>query len=745
MHVAQSESILIDRVPSEAQVVLSSNKLLGSEQDPTHVLSERRLLKSTRTRLPPPTGRSPYKTNIGSSPRRQSSAAPPNRYAEKTPEPALLKSAVKRKLDFHPDKPRPSIEFSPGKELMKGPLYASRDRTQPRTDELEFQPSPSIGSKRRRDPEPVEIPEEEEEPYLNGFDDHEEMAMYDKDDDEMIDGDFTVQIDPESPVSSPIKKPNKKGRKSNGDQSVIDPVLLGRNQPASNFNVSLGAERDSHKEATESRAVNGKKKRLPNGTRQTKRKNANDSSILIEDESVILAPAVNDSSLIASKRGRGKPKGSKVEVHQDVGNDDSEPQPPSKKAKTAASAPKERDVNVMMPPPLRPTKTPSVEPANRRSATLSPSKRAGAARSLTILREGTPAADPGARRTRSGRQVIKPLEYWLGERGEHDPDGTLVGIVRAESVDIAPRRQARRPKPAAATRGRKTRDESTLGVIREGVEGYGEYDGVELEEWEEEGGVIRGFVRTWDAALNAADQSDMREQDLAFSSTSIETRDVVGSDFKYAKFLSLPFFGCGMVDIPPGGFKRAKNSRKMQMVFFLHRGKVLVRVGEAEFCISKGGVWHVPRGEFEFFCIPFLLPPRSLHGSTISCQIQCPRRLKIMMPLSTAEKLLARCTTGWRTLRQELGTLEQSVRELTRYPTYTWWTSTLANKVEGDLVLPDVSICSNWPIAKRARTASSLHHLFHLEGYLRLPASSHSRQRLCNRKLGGAVQPAGEV
>lgn len=74
--------------------------------------------------------------------------------------------------------------------------------------------------------------------------------------------------------------------------------------------------------------------------------------------------------------------------------------------------------------------------------------------------------------------------------------------------------------------------------------------------------------------------------------------------------MTLPFFGSGIVELPPDGFKRAKNSRKMQMVFFVHQGKVLVTVGPPalenggagndaetnEFAISKGGVWVVPRG-----------------------------------------------------------------------------------------------------------------------------------------------------
>ena len=71
--------------------------------------------------------------------------------------------------------------------------------------------------------------------------------------------------------------------------------------------------------------------------------------------------------------------------------------------------------------------------------------------------------------------------------------------------------------------------------------------------------------------------------------------------------MTLPFFGSGVVELPPEGFKRAKNSRKMQMCFFVHEGKVMVELGAAgaangegmnEFAVSKGGAWVVPRGEF---------------------------------------------------------------------------------------------------------------------------------------------------
>jgi hypothetical protein len=111
------------------------------------------------------------------------------------------------------------------------------------------------------------------------------------------------------------------------------------------------------------------------------------------------------------------------------------------------------------------------------------------------------------------------------------------------------------------------------------------------------------------------------------------TRDVAGSAFQYAKIMTLPFFGSGIVELPPEGFKRAKNSRKMQMVFFVHQGKVLVTVGPPalenggagndaetnEFAISKGGVWVVPRGmspNCSFpFCISSQQPVRARTGS----------------------------------------------------------------------------------------------------------------------------------
>jgi centromere protein C len=51
-----------------------------------------------------------------------------------------------------------------------------------------------------------------------------------------------------------------------------------------------------------------------------------------------------------------------------------------------------------------------------------------------------------------------------------------------------------------------------------------------------------------------------------------------------------------MVDLPPGAVKKPKNSRKMQMVFFVYYGRVQVTVNDNVFRIGKGGMWQVPRG-----------------------------------------------------------------------------------------------------------------------------------------------------
>ncbi len=100
-------------------------------------------------------------------------------------------------------------------------------------------------------------------------------------------------------------------------------------------------------------------------------------------------------------------------------------------------------------------------------------------------------------------------------------------------------------------------------------------------------------------------------------------RDINGADFRFAKTLTLPFFGSGIVDLPPGGVKRVKNSRKMQMVFFVFYGRVMVDLGSPmqNFSIGKGGMWQVPRGKsVRFLYSSRHLSVRYVYALSLTCR-----------------------------------------------------------------------------------------------------------------------------
>lgn len=46
--------------------------------------------------------------------------------------------------------------------------------------------------------------------------------------------------------------------------------------------------------------------------------------------------------------------------------------------------------------------------------------------------------------------------------------------------------------------------------------------------------------------------------EIAYAANAIEMRDISGAEFRFAKTLTMPFFGSGMVDIPPEARSEAK-------------------------------------------------------------------------------------------------------------------------------------------------------------------------------------------
>jgi centromere protein C len=268
--------------------------------------------------------------------------------------------------------------------------------------------------------------------------------------------------------------------------------------------------------------------------------------------------------------------------------------------------------------------------------------RPGPPRSLYILRRETPA-DEGVTHTRSGRVSVKPLAYWRNERcvygnspsgagladGARFPLNSIKEIVRSEQVDSPIRKKTKRGRKnkhkSAKGKGKaRTKDETGEGT-EESYEhdedhGHSSDSSFDLEEvrqdplaegWETETGTLRGNVAIWDNYQQAPTEME-EEVEIAHAPAAIKTREIKGTGskegptFRYAKLLSTKFFGTGLVDLPPGGVKRPKNSRKMHMSFFVVKGRVTVTVGPLggeetgsmnRFSIGKGGFWQVPRGE----------------------------------------------------------------------------------------------------------------------------------------------------
>ncbi|KAI9754300.1 MAG: hypothetical protein M4579_004764 [Chaenotheca gracillima] len=345
----------------------------------------------------------------------------------------------------------------------------------------------------------------------------------------------------------------------------------------------------------------------------------------------------------AVKRGRGrppKPRAIVEEVHnrsegeegeqeieeeeEEAEEEEEEIQPPPKKAKRARQG---KSKEAARPPPSqRPanakissakkgrgaaSKSRPVESSGRSQRSEEDTTGAAAQRSNWHARHQTPTEDIGVQTTRSGRTSLKPLAYWRNERvvygGGNKSKGvlpTIQEVVRTDEVE-APRR------PRAGPKAGKVRSKTSRAEADE-----------KLEPWELDPGFISGEVGGWDQERAIGDRSKLIETgnisfppwqylfdllshahvlpmflEIAYSTTAIETREVANSTFRYSKILTTPFFGAGLVDVPPGGVKRPKNSRKMQLVFFVFYGRVLVDVAGTRFQISKGGMWQVPRGQ----------------------------------------------------------------------------------------------------------------------------------------------------
>ncbi|KXT07101.1 hypothetical protein AC578_2388 [Pseudocercospora eumusae] len=554
----------------------------GSAPDVTATLASRKT-----PRLPPPR-QSPHKhTSIGGSPRRQSSARPVSRQPG-SEEPvsshrAHTQPPANRKLDFgRVNKDRKSLRmvetqspFVPKHTLRRSTGHAKAN--------------------------PYDHPEDDEE-------DEEDVAktsieytnnVIDEDDDaeQSIEDDGPIPLDDAEPepidadqsgisfdqAEAPAKRKRGRPRRSdqlNTSQLQDEPSIL-------DATSSTNGRKRTRASLEHSRLADTTAEEQTGPSRKKKRNSNQETTAPIDDEETI-DPSVlmngGDDDVPLPDMDVEAQLNSQLDVEAEA-----EPEP-SKKSKGRSKGKKGKAAATKQKEPSQALPNGSPVKLNE-----SPSKLRGRGGSLgpvsnVTLRATTPFEDAGQHASRFGRNLIKPLKYWENESLIWK-SGEIEGIIRAEHVDQS------RPKPKRRKKSRKHNNR-----LRDIAE-ESETESTMPDEWEEAMGVITGNVANWNSEMKMGDANDPIQEgkNLGFAATSIVTRDVAGSDFKYAKIMTIPFFGAGIVELPPEGFKRAKNSRKMQMVFFVHSGKVMVEVGATgmevnQFALSKGGVWIVPRG-----------------------------------------------------------------------------------------------------------------------------------------------------
>ncbi|KAI0455986.1 Mif2/CENP-C like-domain-containing protein [Xylaria acuta] len=540
----------------------------GSELGPA---TTRKLQQGRRPSLP--RARSPIKTNLNS-PARQNPHVPPT----SSPTRGTIVTAGERSLG--PEVAR-RLDFSKSSQdktmLLNG--HAKVNGATSRNKKLTTGRSQSARSQEKAVPDPISSSSSEDE---DEEEEDEQLSLLGAG---TIDRDDVGDESPEAPdqeaeyeapivqESRSINKSNPPGRRGRKPEATIEKE---NNDPADSSSVDTSVATVEDEEPVK------KRKGRPKAATREKEPTP---------------PADPTPPSKSSKRGR--PARTPPE-DTDEGNAGSRG---AKRPKTSAKADKAEQSASSKPAPTKEKSKPGRKRKSSGVGVDSPKIQRGPplpkSRGLvTVRREETTAM----KTTRSGRASFKPLEWWKGEHVEYDEDQekifedagkrhfkmpTVKGVVRTEeNYEAVPRRRGRQPT------GRKPGRRPSA---------VAEEEEIEREDWEYDPGRVTGEVVCWEPEheFNPPGEDDEVEifpEELAISENAIQLRDIKDATFKFAKTLTLPFFGSGIVDLPPGAEKRPKNARKNHMVFFVHTGNVRATIAQTEFAIAKGGMFFVPRG-----------------------------------------------------------------------------------------------------------------------------------------------------
>ncbi|KAJ4401724.1 mitotic fidelity of chromosome transmission- protein [Didymella pomorum] len=597
--------------PKRGSEMTGSESMDIQESSIPAITTSTAILRNDRTRLPPPKSRSPIKTALGSSPRRQSSMAPRgSSIGLSSPIRATSHPAVVRRLDFEEEEDE-SLQETPA-------LSGSGQRRGKRNDIYTLERSPS-----RPHSAIMEESELQEQITANNDDDEElptitevEQSFVGQIGDDTVTGADAVesflegetqedtQVEEEEIAPEPEKAPAKKGRKRKSDQAAVveespKPTKTRKRGPAGAAQAPEPLKKGK-KAAPAPAAPARRSKRVSDITEQ-------EPSVLepsAADESVAEASVVVGEAPVALKR-RGRPP--KAQKDAEV-----EPAAPAKTTKKAAAkdAAKTKSEPVFKKPG-RPAAKPKEKPAPKgkenaknggavakddagrpvdaygnplskadieQMSTTSVGSRYGRGRHLSIFREMEPEAI--ARVGRTGRHRVAPIDFWKNDRINYNHDGSMQTIVKAPSPE---------PIQRASTYYKKGKKKG-LAVVEE--------EEVELDPWEEDDGFFVGNYKDFDPA-NEFTSPGLVEGVVAWSDKGIKPEPVGDGSFQYARIGGsgpAGFFNWGMIELRADQMKRSKNSRRMHMVFNVQSGAVEVKVHENEFTVHKGGIWQVPRG-----------------------------------------------------------------------------------------------------------------------------------------------------
>ncbi|KAF1944873.1 cupin domain-containing protein [Clathrospora elynae] len=553
--------------PKRGGTMTGSESMEIQESSIPELTTSHQILRNNRTHLPPPRSRSPKKTALGSSPRRQSSMAPRGSSIGPSSPARAASHRIARRLDF--DQDESSVQETPA-------LSGSGARRGKRSDVYDIpedaSPAPEESAVLEESLVQQEITDNENSELANNL--TEERFVGQIGDDSMTGAEAVadlVELEESEITPEPVKESAKRGRKRKSDmiEHSSEPQMKGR-------------------------------KSVPAPAVQPRR-SQRVSDVTEQELSVLEAPA--DASIDQSEQTENAPvppkrRGWPPRVHSDAEETDAP-------AITAKNAPAKEKTGTVFKKPAKPApkpkaapkaikKTPHVdgEEAGKlvdvygnalskkdidQMSTTSAGSRFGRGRHLSVFREMDP--DAVARVGRTGRHRVAPIDFWRNDRISYDADGNMTSIVKSQEVE-----ERRKTYKSSTSKGKKR----ALTAI--------EQEEVELDPWEEKEGTLIGNYRDFDPANEVA-SNDIIEGTIAWAEKGIHPQNIGDGGFKFARIGSCgPFFNWGLIELGVDQMKRTKNSRCMHMVFNLQSGTVEVRVHENEFTVHKGGLWQVPRG-----------------------------------------------------------------------------------------------------------------------------------------------------